>query len=188
MRLSDNPIGMDSLRILRVLAARTTLLGLVSMIAAGPVLASENGNGTARLKSPDKHLVATVSPVRNATLHMATESTVSILNSGGSTLQTHHFSSQYGDQGYFVDGVKWTPDSEYCVFRMRSSGGHSPMFAPIVFWKRKANRFYSLKNYTADIVFSIAAPDTVKASTWPTMHSATVSLGTIKESEVLELK
>ena len=62
------------------------------------------------------------------------------------------------------------------------------MFAPIVFWNRKANRFYSLLNYTADIIFSVAAPDKVKASTWPNMQPATVSLRTIKESDVSELQ
>jgi hypothetical protein len=62
------------------------------------------------------------------------------------------------------------------------------MFAPIVFWNRKANRFYSLENYTAGQIFSVAAPDKVKAGIWPNIQPATVSLSTVKESDVSELQ
>jgi hypothetical protein len=61
------------------------------------------------------------------------------------------------------------------------------MFAPIVFWNRKANRFYLMKNYTAAQVFSVTAPQRVRVSTWPDMQSATVFLGDIKADDVTEL-
>jgi hypothetical protein len=61
------------------------------------------------------------------------------------------------------------------------------MFAPIVFWSQKANRFYSLNDYTGDIRFSVAAPDAVKASTWPGMRDATVSLHALKKADIAEL-
>jgi hypothetical protein len=177
---------MDAFRIQQVLQRRGAL-SLVFAIAIGPVVASGNSENT-HTKSPDKHLVAVVSLVRNPTSHAATESTVSILTADGALLGKQDFSSQFGDQGYVVDGVKWTPDSQYCAFRMRSSGGHSPMFAPIVIWNRRTNHFYSLVNYTADIAFSVAAPDKVKASTWPRMKPATVSLHLLNDSDLSELR
>ncbi len=150
--------------------------------------ASKSAKDITTHNSPDKHFVAVVNPVRNATLHIATESAISIREVGGALLQKHDFASQDGEHGYEVDGVKWTPDSQYCVFRLRSSGGHSPMFAPIVFWSRKENRFYSLNDYTADQTFSIAAPAKVNVSTWPGMRRATVSLSDIKQNDVTELR
>jgi hypothetical protein len=118
----------------------------------------------------------------------SSESRVQILASDGTQLRTHDFSSSDGEHGYGVDGAQWMPDSQYFVFRMRSSGGHSPMFAPIVFWSRKANRFYSLTNYTADQAFVVVGADQLKALTWPGMQAATVSLSKMKPSEMTELR
>ncbi len=176
---------MSSLRRLRFIV---TALSLLLSLTAAAIAGTRKWDGSVSYKSRDKQLVAVVHPVRNPTLHVATESTISILGDDGSSLATHNFSSQWGDQGYIVDSVRWTPDSQFCVFRMRSSGGHSPMFAPIVIWNRKANRLYSQVNYTADIVFSVAAPDKLKASTWPQMKPATVSLHMLTDSELSELR
>jgi hypothetical protein len=32
------------------------------------------------------------------------------------------------------------------------------MYAPVVFWSRKANRFHQLNDYTADQTFSVDSP------------------------------
>jgi len=155
--------------------------------AAG-IVETRKWDGSVSYKSPDKRIVAVVHEARNPTLRVATESTVSILGGDGASLASHDCSSQEGDQGYIVDGVRWTPDSQFCIFRLRSSGGHSPMFAPIVIWNRKTKRLYSLVNYTADTVFSVAAPDKLKASAWPTMKPATLSLHVLIDSELSELR
>jgi hypothetical protein len=137
------------------------------------------------LKSPDGTLRAVVKPARNQNVD---ESRVSILDSGGKQLRTHDFSSSNGDHGYRVDGAQWTPDSQFFVFRMRSSGGHSPMYAPLVFWSRKTNRFYQVNNYTADQTFSIRSPEEVSVNTWPDMKPVTVSLGALPRAEFNELR
>lgn len=164
------------------------LLSLMLALALGAMFASASGHGTIRFRSPDHHLVAVVAPAPNLIGAENNESRVSILASDSAPLRTHDFSSSDGEHGYGVDGAEWTPDSQYFVFRMRSSGGHSPQFAPIAFWSRRANRFYSLNDYTADQTFSIAAPDRVKASTWPDMRPAAVSLRTVKRTDVTELR
>lgn len=185
---SDNADGMNFHRTYPFVTKTTVTLSLFLTLTVPLIAASKKWDGSVSYRSRDKQFFAVVRPVRNPTLHVATESTIAILGVDGSSLASHDFSSQWGDEGYIVTEVKWTPDSQYCVFRMRSSGGHSPMFAPIVIWNRKSNRIYSLVNYTADIVFLVAAPDKVKASTWPQMKTATISLHMLVESELSELQ
>src|SRR5260370_28540484 len=96
---------MDAFRIQQVLQ-RMGALSLGFAIAIGPAVASGDSENT-HTKSPDKHLLAVVALVRNPTLHVATESAVSILTADGTLLGKQDFSSQFGDQGYVVDGVKW---------------------------------------------------------------------------------
>jgi hypothetical protein len=71
---------------------------------------------------------------------------------------------------------------------MNNSGGHSPMNAPVVFWSRKTNRFYELDGYTADMTFSVIAPDKVTMNTWPGLKPATVSLGRVTKGQAIELR
>ena len=70
---------------------------------------------------------------------------------------------------------------------MRSSGGHSPAYAPVVFWSRMKNCFYQLDDYTGDISFSLSAPDKVSLSTWPDMKPVTVSLHLVKDDQISKL-
>lgn len=53
------------------------------------------------------------------------------------------------------------------------------MYAPLVFWSRKANRFYQLNDYTADQGLSVASPEKVSVFTWPDLKPVTLSLGAI---------
>lgn len=131
------------------------------------------------LTSPDGQLTAVVSG--------QTESHISIQRSNGTQLSQHDFSSPDGQQGYVADGVQWTPDSRFLVMRLRSSGGHMPTYALVVYWSRKANRFYHLFNYTADQVFSVTTPDKVSVSTWPDLKPKTISLHSVPESDRNEL-
>ena len=166
-------------RQLPIAGALPLFIGIVFLT----ILARASQNGEERFKSPDERVVAVVAAVGAEN----SESRVSIFSANGAPLRTHDFSSSDAEHGYAVDGAQWTRNSQYFVFRMRSSGGHSPMFAPVIFWSRKANRFYSLNSYTADQTFSVVGADQVKASTWPDMHPATVSLRSVKKTAVTEL-
>ena len=124
------------------------------------------------LKSPDGKLVAIVVPADKEKGFEEYESRILILRSGGAQISMHDFSSEDGEHGYGVVGARWTPDSQYFVCRMRNSGGHSPMYDPVVFWSRKKNHFDQLKAYTADRPFRIAAPDKVFVESWPEASTA----------------
>lgn len=136
------------------------------------------------MKSPDGKLRAVVKPARNQNVD---ESRVSIFDSNGKRLRTQNSSSPDGEHGYGADGAQWTPDSQFFVFRLRSSGGHSPMYAPLVFWSRSTKRFYQANHYTADQTFSVGAPDEVSVSTWPDMKPVTLNLGGLAKTQLIEL-
>jgi hypothetical protein len=117
------------------------------------------------------------------------ESRVEIRRKNGTLLRAHDFSSDDGEHGYRLDGGQWTLDSEFFVFRMRNSGGHSPMYAPVVFWSLTDNHFYQLSDdYTGDDTFSVSPTDEIYVSTWPGMKPATVSLRHPKAGDVTILR
>jgi hypothetical protein len=159
-------------------------------VVAVAVLAGYAGSSERprEFKSPDAKLRAVVVPVDKQRGFEQYESRISIVRGGSRQLSVHDFSSADGEHGYGVDGAQWTPDSQFFVCRMRNSGGHSPMYAPVVFWSRKTNSFYQLNAYTADRTFSIAPPDRVGVDTWPDLEPATVSLGGVERGQATELR
>ena len=138
-------------------------------------------------QSPDAQLIAVITAKDRRMRVNGNESRVEI-RTHNDQICVHDFSSSDGEHGYGIDSAEWTSDSQYFVFRLRSSGGHSPMFAPIAFWSRKENRFYTLKNYTGDTTFFVVAPDQIKANTWPGLLPASVSLRSLKKDDVAVLR
>jgi hypothetical protein len=122
--------------------------------------------------SPDKKNVASVVPADvslNATPDM--ESRVVIRSSAGSTVNSKDYSSPRGDNGYYVFSAQWSPDSQYFVYSMMSSGGHSPWSFPIAVYGLKQNLFASFSdmingNPTISGDFKFSGPHTLVASTW----------------------
>jgi hypothetical protein len=122
--------------------------------------------------SPDHALHAVVLPVDvslNATPDM--ESRVVFRTAKGDTLTSKDYSSPRGANGYYVVNAKWSPDSQFFVFSMSSSGGHSPWSYPTMVYSREKNAIAKL----SDMIdgrpllspdFSFAAPHTLTASTW----------------------
>ena len=165
------------------LSRSSSALAIAVFLAAGSA-----GPGRAALKfhSTDRKLIAFVIPVGKQRGFEGSESQIDI-RKGGKLLRSHDFASEDGDHGYGVDGAHWTPDSQFFVCRMRSSGGHSPMYAPVVFWSRRTNRFYQLKDFTADQTISISAPDKLSVDTWPAVNPATVWLENIPSGKATEL-
>jgi len=82
--------------------------------------------------SPDATLSALEFPV-DANLHATPdmESRIVIQTSDGKLLTSKDYSSQSGADGYYVVSAKWSPDSQFFVYSMSSSGGHSPWSFPM---------------------------------------------------------
>lgn len=125
-----------------------------------------------KFTSPDKKFVALVLAADkslNDTPDM--ESNVVINSSSGSKLTAKDYSSPDGANGYYVLNAKWSPDSQYFVYSMMSSGGHSPWSFPIWVYSATKNQFASFSDMiggapTVSGDFKIAAPHTLNASTW----------------------
>ncbi len=136
--------------------------------------------------SPDKRQIAKVFSV--AKEGGQPESKIEIYAAGnGTLLSACNFFSPDGQHGYGVTRSQWTDDSGFFVFTMSNSGGHSPMFAPVVFWSRKDKIFYELPQYTVSQVFNLRG-DTIQLSTWPGMQPATVRLHHLRRGDAVAVK
>jgi hypothetical protein len=122
--------------------------------------------------SPDGQLIALVFPV-DPSLHATPdmESRIDIRRRGDHVVASKDHSSQRGANGYHVVRAKWTPDSQFFVYSLSSSGGHSPWSFPMWVYGRKANMFVSFSamiggNPTLSANFWIVGRHTVVAQTW----------------------
>lgn len=122
--------------------------------------------------SPDKKTIASVFAAGkslNATPDM--ESNVAIRSMSGRALASKDYSSPGGANGYYVLNAQWSPDSQFFVYSMMSSGGHSPWSFPIWVYSVKKNQFAGFSDMidgspTVAGTFTIARPHALHASTW----------------------
>jgi hypothetical protein len=125
-----------------------------------------------RYASPDKKLHATVLPVEislNATPDM--ESRVVIRSVDGDTLNSMSHASPRGMNGYYVDTAQWSPDSQFFVYTLVSSGGHSPWSHPTMVYSVQHNRFAHLSDMIEGLPllsekFQFSGQHELTASTW----------------------
>jgi hypothetical protein len=99
------------------------------------------------------------------------ESRVVIRSSRGDTLASEDYSSPRGMNGHYVYRAKWSPDSQFFVYSMISSGGHSPWSFPILVYGRKSSRIAEFSDMiegkpTLSGEFSFVGPHAVTATTW----------------------
>lgn len=122
--------------------------------------------------SPDKMMRAVVLPADvslDTTPDM--ESRVVIRSGDGTTVTSKDHSSPRGMNGYYVDRAKWSPDSQFLVYSLVSSGGHSPWSFPIMVFARNGSRFAQFSDMidgkpTLSGEFSFSGPHTLVATTW----------------------
>jgi hypothetical protein len=122
--------------------------------------------------SPDKATHALVLPA-DVSLYATPdmESRVVLRSSAGDTLTSQDYSSPQGANGYYVYNAQWSPDSQFFVYSMVSSGGHSPWSFPIMAYSRKKNLFAKFSDMingspTVSGEFQFSGPHTLTASTW----------------------
>jgi hypothetical protein len=99
------------------------------------------------------------------------ESRVVFRSSAGDTLTSQDLSSPRGTDGYYVAAGQWSPDSQYFVFSLISSGGHSPWSFPMKVYSVKKNQVANFSDMigggpTIAQQFQFSGPHTVVASTW----------------------
>jgi hypothetical protein len=122
--------------------------------------------------APDKATHAVVLPADVSLFATPdTESRVVLRDSKGDTLTSQDFSSPRGTNGYYVASAQWSPDSQYFVFSLSSSGGHSPWSFPTKVYSVKRNQIADFSAMidgkpTLSEKFKFSGPHTVIASTW----------------------
>jgi hypothetical protein len=109
------------------------------------------------------------------------ESRVVFRSSSGDTLTSQDYSSPRGTNGYYVASAFWSPDSQYFVFSLISSGGHSPWSYPMKVYSLKKNLIANFSdmiggNPTMSDQFRFSGPHTVVASTWKQPGSTDVQV------------
>lgn len=124
------------------------------------------------LASPDGELRAFVIPA-GVSLYATPdiESRVVIRSANGDTLTSKDYSSPRGMNGFYVDQARWSPDSQFFVFSMMSSGGHSPWSFPTMVYSRQRNLIAKV----SDMIdgrpllsgeFELSAPHALSVATW----------------------
>jgi hypothetical protein len=99
------------------------------------------------------------------------ESRIVIRTSKGDTVTSKDYSSSRGTNGYYVVKAKWSPDSQFFVYSMASSGGHSPWSFPMMVYSRQKKRIVEFSDMieekpTISADFRFVGPHTLVATTW----------------------
>ena len=139
-------------------------LGSALLLAA--CATATKGSPAREYVSPDGNFRAVVVPLANA-LHGAGESRVELHSVHGTTLLIHSYASEDGEHGFGIERASWTPDSQFFVYSMSSSGGHQPWRAPIDVISVSGPALSSLDDHVGaigDSDFTVAGPDLVRAT------------------------
>ncbi|MGC8667196.1 MAG: hypothetical protein ACP5VE_03640 [Chthonomonadales bacterium] len=139
-------------------------LCVLGALGGGPYRVG-HGELVRKVLSPDRRFLAKIITVSPADHHPGVESCVEIWNQAGRIVARRSYASWDGEHGYGVAQAAWTQNSRIFVWRLESSGGHSPWHSPIDFWARRRNRIYSLDGLVHDAViahpFTLNGPDRI---------------------------
>jgi hypothetical protein len=75
------------------------------------------------------------------------------------------YTSADGEHGFGVVKAAWTPDSQYFVYSLASSGGHQAWRSPTFFYDRRNERVRSFDEEVGVVIdakFSLSPPDVVE--------------------------
>ena len=125
------------------------------------------------IEAPNRALRMVIYPAEislDATPDM--ESRVVVRGRNGDTIMSKDHSSPRGANGHYIYRGAWTPDSQYFVYSLVSSGGHSPWSFPIWVFSAKRAQFARFSDMiggrptlSGDVPF--AGGHALTAMTWP---------------------
>src|SRR5208282_3641351 len=154
---------------------RTTLLILIAIAAmittAEAARLASQQKKERQYTAPDGGLRVVIEPVSKMAGRSEYESRIEFKSSDGKIACAVDYSSEDNEHGFWVVKAEWTPDSQYFVFSMTSSGGHQSWHAPTQFLSRKDGTIRSLDDYflaagISKADFELIAPNTVKTEVW----------------------
>jgi dipeptidyl aminopeptidase/acylaminoacyl peptidase len=160
---------------------RQALVFAMIAVLSGPLSGAQKqtvASHTETFKSPDGMLVAVVRSKRAP--EATDESRIELRTQNGVVSAKRDYTSEDGEHGYGVTKAAWTPDSQFFVYSLESSGGHQAWKSPVWFFSRKENKFLSLDHALNDAVanpeFHVSAPDRVTVELYFSKHTRTVAL------------
>jgi hypothetical protein len=115
-------------------------------------------------KSPDGILRGEITRVSKS----CPEDRLVIRKRDGALIYRKHFSSSDCEHGDNIVRGEWSPDSQFFVFNVESTGGHQSGHRPVFFYSRNENKLYRLENYIGYIFaqdFTLEAPHFIKTGT-----------------------
>lgn len=141
----------------RLFSMLTRLLLITSSLLSAVALADST------LLSPDGTFKATFveAPARAPGV---TECLLNVIDHAGKTVFTKDYRSESGSHGYSLAKAQWTPDSQFLVFTLSSSGGHQPWRFPLYAYSRKRNKLVGLEAKLGPVTspaLVIRAPNTL---------------------------
>jgi hypothetical protein len=101
----------------------------------------------------------------------AQENTVEFYSPQDQKLCSLDFSSEDGEHGFGAVKAAWTPDENYFVLSLTSSGGHQAWHAPTVFFSLRNKEIRSLDSFTSAAGisqgnFTLQPPNIVLTEVW----------------------
>lgn len=116
--------------------------------------------------SPDGKYLAYIILLQKGSYGLG-ESRIEIRETSGAVLCSQSYGSEDGEHGFVVDRGGWTPNSQFFVYSMSSSGGHQSWHFPTDFIAVSDFKVRSLDDYLGPITdpdFVLRAPDIVKTT------------------------
>jgi hypothetical protein len=138
---------------------------------------------TQEFRSPDRKTVAIIRFTKAP--EATAESRLELRSEAGRLLARRSYSSSDGEHGFGITKAAWTPDSQFFVYSLESSGGHQAWHTPVQFYSRRKNRIIKLDDLLKDAVsnpqFVVSGADRVTVDLWFSKQTKTVSLGQISQ-------
>ena len=130
--------------------------------------------GTKSITSPDGQVRAVLITLAPTTDYGGEESRVEIRDQTSKLLMVKDFSSSDSNHGGVIGDAEWTPDSQFFVFNVESSGGHQPWQSPVWFYSRIDRKLHEILDMLGGRPvlqlepppFQIIAPHSVRVTTW----------------------
>ncbi len=148
---------------------------VVAVLTSGAAFAARRKEiGSTNIVSGDEQLGATLVTVAPNTIYGGDESRVEIRDSNGNLLARKDFTSNDSSHGGQVGDFGWTPDSQFFVFSIVSSGGYQPWRSRVWFYSRERREFDEIDDLLGGrpvlqldgTPFQIIAPHMVRVTTW----------------------
>ena len=151
-----------------MMTIRPTQLAMITLALLLPGGGATKGEKEFKAKD-GTHVV--IFPIGKLSGHGDSESRIEFYSLQNQLLCALDYSSEDSEHGFGIVKAAWTPDNNYFVFSLTSSGGHQAWHAPTLFYSLRDNSIRSLDGYVkaAGIskgAFALQAPDVVLTEVW----------------------